>query len=202
METDYRKRLASALSAAFCVSKTRSAIAGLTTPRRDTMPRSLIRALLAPILMLLITGHAFAAPEISLSIMAEKDVVETDANGQQITRRVAASDTVPGDILFYTIRYRNSGDESARNIQLDNPVPEGTAFQENSAWGDGSDILFSIDGGKTFKKASSLTYQVTGRDGRTEERRAAPEQYNAIRWTVTEVPSGAEGSAGFSVIVQ
>lgn len=166
------------------------------------MPHSLIRILLAPIFMLLIASQAFAAPEISLSITAEKDVIQTDTSGNQVTRRVTASDTVPGDILFYTIRYRNSGDESARNVQLDNPVPEGTAFQENSAWGDGSDILFSIDGGKTFKKASSLTYQVTGRDGRTEERRAAPEQYNAIRWTVSEVPAGAEGSAGFSVVVQ
>ena len=166
------------------------------------MPRTLIRSTLTALTLLLLAGVSAAAPQITLAVSAEKDVVETDADGRQTTRRVNAADTVPGDVLFYTIRYRNDGDEPARNVQLDNPVPEGTAFLESSAWGEGSDILFSIDGGKTFKKPGSLTYQVTTRDGKTEERRAAPEQYNAIRWTVTEVPAGTEGSAGFAVVVQ
>src|SRR5690606_1504043 len=113
-----------------------------------------------------------------------------------------ATETVPGDVLFYTIRYSNTGDEPARNAQLDNPVPAGTAYQANSAWGDNSDILFSIDGGKTFKKASNLTYQVTGNNGQAENRQAAPEQYNAIRWVIEEIAVGAEGRSGFSVVVQ
>ncbi|MCC1496384.1 hypothetical protein [Alcanivorax sp. 1008] len=145
---------------------------------------------------------AMAAPQISLQISAEKDVVEVDENGQQVTRRIAATDTVPGDVLFYTINYSNTGDEAARNVRLDNPVPEATSYQANSAWGENSEILFSIDGGKTFKKASNLTYQVTGTNGQPEDRQASPEQYNAIRWIIEEVGAGAQGSSGFSVVVQ
>ena len=166
------------------------------------MFRNFLHSLVAVTTILLLTGHVSAAPQISLTVSAEKDVIETDAKGQQVVRRVSATDTTPGDVLFYTIRYRNTGNETARNIQLDNPIPDGTSFQEGSAWGDGSDIQFSIDGGKNFKKPSMLTYQVTGADGQVEERRATPEQYNAIRWAVKEVAPGSESSAGFSVIVQ
>lgn len=166
------------------------------------MMTSLLRSTLLGLALSMTSMWALAAPQISLLITAEKDIVEVDDEGQQITRRVAATDTVPGDVLFYTIRYSNTGDETARNVQLDNPVPDATAYQANSAWGEGSDILFSIDGGKTFKKASSLTYQVTGADGQSENRQASPEQYNAIRWIIEEVAPGAEGSSGFSVLVQ
>src|SRR5690606_24832093 len=95
---------------------------------------------------------AAAAPQISLMITAEKEIVGIDEQGQQVTRKVPATDTIPGDVLFYTIRYSNNGDEQARNAQLDNPIPAGTAFNADSAWGDGADILFSIDGGNSFRK--------------------------------------------------
>ena len=166
------------------------------------MMTPLIRNTLLGVGLSLASMLAIAAPQISLTVSAEKEITEVDDKGQQITRRVAATDTVPGDVLFYTIRYSNTGDEAARNVQLDNPVPDATAYQANSAWGEGTDILFSIDGGKTFKKASSLTYQVTGADGQSENRQASPEQYNAIRWIIEEVAPGAEGSTGFSVLVQ
>lgn len=166
------------------------------------MMAHLIRNTLLGLGLSLASMLAIAAPQISLTITAEKEIVEVDDNGEQTTRRVAAADTVPGDVLFYTIRYSNTGDEAARNVQLDNPVPEATAYQANSAWGEGSDILFSIDGGKTFKKASNLTYQVTGANGQSENRQASPEQYNAIRWVIEEVAPGAGGSSGFSVLVQ
>lgn len=166
------------------------------------MMMNMIRNALLTLVLGTASMMSMAAPQIALQISAEKEVVEVDENGQQVTRRVAATETVPGDVLFYTISYSNTGDEAARNVQLDNPVPQATAYQANSAWGENSEILFSIDGGKTFKKASNLTYQVTGNDGQTEDRQAAPEQYNSIRWIIEEVGVGAEGSSGFSVIVQ
>jgi len=153
-------------------------------------------------LLLTLAMNAFAAPQVSLEVTAEKDVTETNEQGEQVTRRVIAADTVPGDVLFYTIRYSNSGSEAARSVQVNNPIPDGTEYQANSAWGDGAEILFSIDGGASFKKPSSLTYQTTGRDGAQENRQAAPEQYNAIRWTIEEIAPGADGAAGFSVVVK
>jgi uncharacterized repeat protein (TIGR01451 family) len=154
------------------------------------------------LLALMLSTLAFAAPQVGLEIIAEKDVVETNERGDDVVRRVVTADAAPGDILFYTLRYRNSGSEAARNVQIDNPVPEGTAFNAGSAWGDGADILFSIDGGNSYRKPVHLTYEITERSGEKRQLQAPPEQYNAVRWTVTDIPAGAEGSVGFSVTVQ
>lgn len=151
---------------------------------------------------LMLTNVLIAAPQVTLEVIAEKDIVEVDKKGKKTTKRVIAAETVPGDILFYTLRYENRGDETARNVQLDNPVPKGTIFQPNSAWGEKSDILFSIDEAKTFKKATNLTYEVKKPDGKVEKRQVEPEQYQAIRWVIAEIPVNAKGTAGFSIIVQ
>lgn len=152
--------------------------------------------------MTLASALASAAPVIELNILAEKEVVETSADGEQVRRRVSAADALPGEVIFYTLRYSNSGDESARNVRIDNPVPEGTEYLADSAWGDNTEILFSIDQGQTYKRPANLTYETTDSQGASERRRAQPEQYNAIRWIVTEIPAGQQGSVGFSVVVQ
>jgi uncharacterized repeat protein (TIGR01451 family) len=161
-----------------------------------------ITRLLASLLLMTVSVTALAAPQISLSVMVEKDVIEIDEKGQEVVRRVEAADTAPGDTLFYTIRYANSGTSAARSVEINNAIPDGTQYQASSAWGDNSTILFSIDSGKTYKRPSNLTYEVRGRDGSTESRQVAPEQYNAIRWVVDEIPAGKEGATGFSVVVQ
>ena len=165
------------------------------------MTHRLLKPFLALGLMLL-AAASLAAPQITLEVIAEREVTEVNEQGQKVTRRVTATDTTPGDTLYYTLRYRNAGTDAARNVQIDNPIPDSTAYQPESAWGEGTDILFSIDEGKSFKKPANLSYEITERDGSTRKLQAKPEQYNAIRWTVTEIPPAAEGSVGFSVIVQ
>jgi uncharacterized repeat protein (TIGR01451 family) len=161
---------------------------------------------LAPLFVALGTTFASAlagaAPIIELNILAEKELVETSPEGEQVRRRVSAADAAPGEVIFYTLRYSNTGDEAARNVRIDNPVPDGTEYQADSAWGDNAEILFSIDGGTTYKGPANLTYETTNNQGRSEQRRAQPEQYNAVRWIVTEIPAGQQGSVGFSVVVQ
>lgn len=159
-------------------------------------------SIMLPLLVLLFSNPTLAATKVDLEVVVEKDIVEVDKKGKKVIRRVIAAETVPGDILFYTLRYSNSGDEAASKVQLDNPIPKGTAYQANSAWGDKSEILFSVDEGKSFKKASNLTYEVKGADGKLEVRQVAPEQYKVIRWIVDEVPAKGKGTAGFSVLVQ
>ncbi len=143
-----------------------------------------------------------AAPEVQLSISAEKEVQVTDANGQAHTERQPAADAAPGDTLIYTLRYRNSGDEAARNVKLDNPIAEGNSYIGDSAWGDGADIQFSIDGGQTFKKPAALTWAGSDGKGGKETRKATPEQYNAIRWVIGEIAPNTAGEAGFKARVK
>jgi len=150
----------------------------------------------------LVSGLVMAAPKIQLNISAEKEVVELDKKGKEMKKRVAAEETVPGDRLFYTISFNNSGDEVATEARIDNPIPDGTAYIGKSVWGENSDILFSIDDGKSFDKPSKLTYEVTDSKGKTKTKTAEPEKYTHIRWVISEIPAGSEGSVGYTVLVQ
>lgn len=170
----------------------------LIQEQKQIMPIPRTHHLTGTLLLALFSTPLVAAPEISLSVTAEKEVVVTEESGQKVTRRIETSDTSPGDVLFYTIRYRNGGDEPAHNVLLDNRIPKGTLYLDGSAWGEGAEILFSVDGGSTFARPEDLI----AADQNNEAQPVEPVQYEAIRWRVAEIPQGAEGSAGFSVTVQ
>jgi uncharacterized repeat protein (TIGR01451 family) len=151
-------------------------------------------ALLAPL-------TAFAKPQISVSITAEKEQTVTE-NGSKVTKKVPATSIDAGDVIFYTINYVNSGNEAATNAVLDDPIPQGTSYIPASAYGDGSDVSFSINHGKGFKKPSLLTYEVKKSDGSVEKRATSSEEYTNIRWTIARIPAGARGKVGFQVKVK
>lgn len=147
-------------------------------------------------LAMLLSAEVFAKPLISVSMKAEKeDIVNKE-------KKMVAADTIySGDVVFYTLSYVNSGDEAATNAVLDDLIPKGTVYIAGSAFGKDADITFSIDGGKTFKKPSLLTYEVKI-NGKMEKRIASPEQYDSIRWTISVVPEHGRGQIGFQVRVK
>jgi uncharacterized repeat protein (TIGR01451 family) len=147
---------------------------------------------------LLLPMTVFAKPLVSVSMKAEKDVTVV-TKGEKLTKRVAATNADPGDVIFYTLNFVNSGDEAATNAVIDDPIPKGTVYLPGSAFGKDAEISFSIDGGKTFKKPSLLTYEVKLPNGKTEKRSASPEEYTNIRWTVSMIPAGGSGQVGFQV---
>lgn len=157
------------------------------------------KALMITILLLL-PATAWAAPEVKVSITAEK-VVQTEKNGKSVEQRLPADDVQPGDILVYTLSYENRGNEAATGVVLNDPIPEGTVYIVGSAFGPGADISFSIDGGKSFKQPGMLTYEAIT-NGKSEKRKATPEQYSHIRWTVEKIAPGGSGTAGFRVRVK
>ena len=131
---------------------------------------------------------------------AEKEVTVTE-NGEKVTKRVPAAEAAPGETVIFTITYENTGDEAATNVVVNDPIPEGTAYIPGSATETG-EVTFSIDGGKTYKKPSLLTYEVTNPDGSKEKRTASPEQYTNIRWQLPEIPAGEKGEVSFRVKVK
>lgn len=143
---------------------------------------------------------AMAKPEIQLEMRVEKEVVVLES-GKEITRRVEVKTIESGNEIIYTIRYRNSGDETATNVVLNNPVPKDTVYVPGSATGSGTEITFSIDGGESYKKPSLLTYEVDTAEGKVG-RKATPERYTHIRWVVEAIPAQAEGEVGFRVRVK
>ncbi|MGA3279856.1 MAG: hypothetical protein ABSD50_02600 [Smithella sp.] len=149
--------------------------------------------LLIALILLLFSVQVFAEALITVHMKAEKEVTVN-----KVTKRVAADKVNPGDVIFYTINYVNSGDKEATNSFLDDPIPKGSVYIPGSAFGDNAEITFSIDGGKTFKKPSLLTYEVKV-NGKMEKKTASPEQYTHIRWTVNVVPAHGKGQVGFQV---
>lgn len=149
----------------------------------------------------LVATTAQAKPQVTIDIKTDKEVTSLQ-NGQKTIKRIAATNVMPGEILFYTLTYANTGNESATNAVVDNPIPTGTVYLPGSADGQGADISFSIDGGKTFKKPSLLTYEVKLPSGKLDQRVASPEEYTHIRWTIKTIPAGGSGKIGFQVKVK
>lgn len=131
---------------------------------------------------------------VELAMKAEKEIVVIDANGEKKIARVEAQQVLPGEEVIYTITYRNKGTTPATDVVIGNPVPQHTTYTGNSAFGKGTRIDFSVDGGKRYGVPEKLT--VIGPDGKP--RRAAPEEYTHVRWTVdTALAPGGEGVVGY-----
>jgi uncharacterized repeat protein (TIGR01451 family) len=150
--------------------------------------------------MLMLPAYAMAAPDVKIGITAEK-VVMVEKDGKKVEKLVAVQEVAPGDVLLYTLKYENKGDETATNVAVVDPIPDTTTYLVGSVFGPGADVSFSIDGGEKFKAPSLLVYKVKVGDD-TVSRKASPEQYTHIRWTVKEIPAGKSGVAGFRVRVK
>jgi len=153
--------------------------------------------------VLLLSGFSaplLAAPDLKLKVKAEMDVV-VEENGVSVKKRVPVTEAEPGQEIIYTLSYRNAGDEAATNIKLKDKIPTNTTYVVDSAFGEGADILFSIDDAKNFKKPSLLQYAVKTGAGKAEQKTATPETYTHIQWIIKQVAPGAEGTVGYRVLV-
>lgn len=163
--------------------------------------RSVSVILLSLALLGLTSLPAWAKPKIEVSITASRDIVET-VNGARVAKSVPAQSAVSGDTLTFAVTYRNVGTEIATNAVINTPISTGMSYIDNSASGPEAEISFSIDGGKSFKKPSYLTYEVKLPGGGTEKHTARPEEYTDIRWTIKSVPAGGSGKLTYQVKVK
>ena len=147
--------------------------------------------------VLAFAAAAQAKARVVVSIQQLKEV----AGPGKATRLVPATSVSPGDVLEYVLVYSNNGDEAATSAVVEDPIPKGTTFVANSAEGEGAEITFSNDNGKTWAQAVKLTYQVKLPGGAVERRVATPSEYTNIRWTLSKVPAGASGKVSFRVRV-
>lgn len=166
---------------------------------REMRTRTLL--MLAALTLMLLPMDAWARPEVKVSIAAEKEltVVET---GQTVVKRVTADTAEPGQVVFYTLTVVNNGDEKATNVVINNPLPDGAAYVGGSAFGDGSKVLFSVDGGKQFNTPTRLTVTIKKADGSTGKQTAEPDQYTDIRWIIADVPPGKKLTLGYEATVR
>lgn len=152
--------------------------------------------LVLPLLGVAVHARAEGKPEVQLSMTAEKEVTVKEGD-KQVVKRVPATTSAPGDVLIYTLRYKNVGDEKATAVKVDNPLPDGARYVADSASGAGAEISFSVDGGKTFAKPAGLMVVKGGTKVKAEVA-----DYTTIRWVISEVGPGKSGELGFRVQVQ
>ncbi len=150
---------------------------------------------------LLLAAPALAAPKITFSISQFKEVAE-QKGGARTTKLVPAQSVSPADVVEYQLTYRNEGDAPAIDASIDDAIPKGTVYLAGSAAGEGADVGFSSDGGRTFAPAVKLTYEYRLPSGAVEKRVATPAEYTHVRWTLKKVEPGAAGKVSFRVKVK
>lgn len=156
---------------------------------------------LAALSLMLMPMDAWAKPEVKVVMTAEKQMAVVEGE-KTVVKRVKADTVESGQTLFYTLTVTNQGDEKAANVVLNNPLPEGTTYVANSAFGEGTQIAFSADGGQRYDVPSRLTVQMKKADGSMEKRIATPEEYTHIRWTIAEVLPGKNLELGYQAVVK
>jgi uncharacterized repeat protein (TIGR01451 family) len=128
---------------------------------------------------------AWAQPNVQSELVAEKLV---RAPSGQLSR--AAADAVkPGDLVAYTAKYRNAGNEPARALVVTVPVPSGMEYQGRQPDEKLAPALASLDG-KTYS-AIPLVRKVKNAQGQEVAQEVPLSEYRFLRWNVPQLAAGA-----------
>ena len=148
------------------------------------------------VLLMSLVVPAAAAAEVRLENSVQKVETFVADSGETQRRLVDADSVVPGDELRYTITFTNEGTDvvDAGSIVITNPIPEDTEYLEDTAFGAGTQITFSLDG-ETFASPAELTVVEQG-----VEVSAAAKEYRSIRWIFQpELEPGESSYVSFNV---
>src|ERR1051325_9186717 len=149
--------------------------------------------------LLATAGVMAAPPSLDLVTTLQQGKGTTDAKGVQHSQVVPMDKALPGTELVYTIAYHNIGKQDAGDVVVNDPIPQHTVYIPGSAEGKDMDIMFSIDGGKTWGKPEQL--KVKNADGTSSDAQA--KDYTHIRWTLKgKLAPGATGTVSFHAVLQ
>ncbi|OGB76336.1 MAG: hypothetical protein A2496_23790 [Burkholderiales bacterium RIFOXYC12_FULL_60_6] len=136
---------------------------------------------------------------ISLTSRAQLEVEVVGKDGKKTLQRTPVEKAVPASEVIYTTTFQNRIDKPVGHIVINNPIPNNSEYQADSAFGKDCEILFSVDGGKSFAAVAQL--KVKGDDGK--ERMALPGDYTHIRWIyLGQLMAGQSGEVGFRTAIK
>ncbi len=142
-------------------------------------------------------SHAATTGTIEVQSIAEVEII--GQNGEREMRRAPISHAAPGMVVVFTTTFQNTSHKPAGNIVINNPIPNDTEYKAGSAFGDNTDITFSIDGGRSFAAAEQLWIQSTNGKSRIAPTKA----YTHIRWVYkSRLASGERGAVGFRAAIK
>jgi uncharacterized repeat protein (TIGR01451 family) len=143
-----------------------------------------------------------AAPQrgsLEVQTVVQKLHEEVDENGERTTELVAVDTAVPGDEVVYTVTFTNVGKEPAENIRITNPIPAQMRYVSGTAFGPGTDIEYSVDGGSSWGRPQVL--RISTNNG--NERLAEADDYTHIRWALNSpLEVGERSFARFRAVVR
>lgn len=153
------------------------------------------------IISMLAATSAFALAQeqahLDVTTIVQKEEVFVNENGEEEKRLVDASTVVPGERVVYTITFRNVSDELADNVIITNPIDSNLTYVDGSAFGPGTVIEFSVDGGKSWGAPDAL--QVSEANG---TRPAVAGDFTHVRWVIeNELAAGAHGVVRFTAVL-
>jgi len=116
-------------------------------------------------------GHLQVTSKVQKMVQVVKD-------GKKTYQFIPAKKVIPGEIVQYSTFFQNISNKPADNIDIVNPIPKHTVYLPNSAHGNNTRIVYSVDGGRHYGKAETL--RVRGKDGKFHP--AKPSDFTHIRW--------------------
>lgn len=149
--------------------------------------------LLVPVLVFASVAQAQEKGHLNVRTVVQKEEITINDAGEPEARLVEPDTVIPGDSVIYTITFSNVSDEPADNVVIVNPVPENLTYIDGSAFGPGTVIEFSVDGGQNYAAAAELRVPENG-----GTRSATAEDYTHVRWVMqNELAAGSQGVASF-----
>ena len=139
---------------------------------------------------------ASAQEQSPVTLKGEVMAVETsvDADGKETTKLVEPALIVPGDRLMFGTEYANNGEQPADNFIITNAVPGAVRVAPDAP----SDLIVSVDGGKTWGKLADLTVS----DEDDASRPARHDDVTHVRWTLASIAPGERGRVEYPAIIR
>jgi uncharacterized repeat protein (TIGR01451 family) len=132
-----------------------------------------------------------------VSSTLERIVAPPAGDGAASARIAPGTVASPADQLILTVRFTNLGDDVLDSIRITSPVPADVQYVPHSASGPGSEVLFSVDSGRSFGRPDELTLAVP--DGGVRDADAS--DYTHVRWVLrAPLDAGATGIARFRAV--
>ena len=133
------------------------------------------------------------AGRLDIRTVVQKEARVTQDDGSTRTELVPAEAVVPGEEVIYTVTYTNISDAPTENIVISNPIPTELTYVQGSAFGPGTAVTFSVDGGQSYASPEVLVVVENG-----QERAATTADFTNIRWEVQDpLNAGQRGFARF-----
>lgn len=163
------------------------------------------------LLMTMLLGGALAqtvssqtASPLSLNLVMSV-VKSVTVDGKATEQFLPSPKTVlPGDVISQVVTVRNTSSKVMKNLPVKLPVPKNTAYLAPEKDLNVARTEYSIDGGKTFAAAPLKKTITVTENGKTvqKEVEVKPNEYNAVRWIISEINPGQSMKFGYRVLVK